>query len=272
MSLTDPAVLLVVAGLLAAGVAAGLIAGLLGVGGGIVIVPVLVTTFAILEVAETTAMHLAIGTSLATIMITAIASTRGHHAKGAVDFAILKTWAPGMLVGVLAGTLLGNSLSGAKLTVIFASLALVVAAQMAFGRRDATLVNGLPSAGWQRVMGSSVGFVSALMGVGGGVIAVPLMCAFGVPVHRAVGTSAAFGLVVAVPGALGYLLGGWNATDLPVGSLGYVNVIAWAIIVPVTWFAAPWGAKLAHVVPQTLLRRLFAAFLAITAVRMVWFM
>jgi uncharacterized membrane protein YfcA len=254
--------------LLFAGAVAGVLAGLLGVGGGIVIVPALYHIFSYLDVADEVRMHLAVGTSLATIIPTSIRSVRAHHARGSFDQTLYRAWVPGIIIGVFAGTWLANLAEFGLLTLVFASVALIVSLYMAFGKQDWHLANGLPGNPANSLIASFVGAVSAMMGIGGGTLSVPILSLFGVPIHRSVGTAAGFGLVIAIPATLGFIVGGWNADLLPPFSLGYVNWLGFLLIVPATVLAVPYGAKLAHTLSQTGLRRAFAVFLGITSVRM----
>ncbi|MCU0893898.1 MAG: sulfite exporter TauE/SafE family protein [Rhodospirillales bacterium] len=266
-----------VAALLAAGIAAGLLAGLLGVGGGIVIVPVLFHLFSLLGFPEDVRMHIAVGTSFATIMPTSIISARAHARRGAVDQGLLWALGPPVFVGTLAGTVIAGSVRGDVLSGVFAVVALAVAANMAFGMEGRALRNGLPG-GWRTwAIGGVIGGVSSMMGIGGGSLSVPVMSACRYPIRTAVGTAAAIGLIIAVPGALGFIATGWGTPGpgwgtpgLPPGSLGYVNLIGFALIVPATMLAAPWGARVAHAIKPQLLRRAFAAFLCLTSLRMIY--
>lgn len=259
-----------VAALLAAGIGAGLLAGLLGVGGGIVIVPVLFHLFSLLNFPEDVRMHVAVGTSLATIIPTSIASARAHARRDAVDADLLRALGPAVFVGTLAGAALAGLLRGDVLSAIFAVVALAVAANMAFGMEGRALRDGLPG-GWRKLtIGGLIGGISAMMGIGGGSLTVPVLSACRYPIRKAVGTAAAVGLIIAVPGALGFVVTGWGVEGRPPGSLGYVNLIGFALIVPATMLAAPWGARIAHAVRPQLLRRAFAAFLCLTALRMLY--
>lgn len=258
------------AGLLAAGIIAGLLAGLLGVGGGIVVVPVLYHVFTLLGIDEAVRMHLAVGTSLATIVPTSIRSLRAHAAKGAVDFDLLRSWAVPVLIGVLSGAAIAAWVSGAALTAIFATIALVVAANMAFGKETWRLGDRLPPAPAQWGMAGTIGGLSAMMGIGGGTFAVTLLTLYGRSIHRAVATSAGLGLIISVPGVAGFMAAGWGEPLLPPFSLGYVNLIGFALIVPATVLAAPWGANLAHAISRKALTRAFALFLALTSLRMFY--
>jgi uncharacterized membrane protein YfcA len=255
--------------LLATGVAAGLIGGLLGVGGGIVIVPVLYHVFREQGIDPSVRMHLAVGTSLGTIVLTALRSVRSHHARGAVDALLLRGWTLAVLAGVLAGSLLARSLDGRALGALFGAVALGVSLHLAFGREAWKLRDGLPGGAARQVLGAGIGFFSVLMGLGGGTLGVPILTLFGVPIHRAVGTAAGLGLVIGLPGALAFAVAGWGVPLRPPFSAGFVNLLGLAAIAPATWLTAPLGARLAHALPRAWLRRAFAFFLALTALRML---
>lgn len=250
------------------GLVAGFVAGLLGVGGGIVVVPVLFHVFTALGIDESVRMHLAVGTSLATIVPTSLRSTLAHRARNAVDGALLRGWAPYLVAGVIAGSLLASGMGGRGLTLIFAVVALLVAGHFAFGREGwrfaAKPPEGLARAG----LAGGIGFVSTLMGIGGGTLGVPLLTLFGVPIHRAVGTAAGIGLIISVPGTLGFIAAGWDAPLKPPLSLGYVSVVGFALMTPLMVLAAPWGAALAHRLSRKALGLAFALFLVLTSLRM----
>ncbi len=256
--------------LLTAGVIAGVLAGLLGVGGGIVIVPVLFHLLTALGIDESVRMHVAVGTSLATIIPTSIRSTLSHRQKGAVDEDILRSWALPLVGGVILGTIAADFSSGWTLTLVFAVIALLAAFNMAFAREEWRLGDGLPTGGGKTAMVGTMGFFCSMMGIGGGTFGVTAMTLFGVPIHRAVGTAAGLGLIIAVPGTLGFIIAGWDAPLRPPGSLGYVNLLGFALIVPATVLAAPLGVRLAHSLDTLNLRRAFAVFLALTSLRMFW--
>ncbi|RAI00439.1 hypothetical protein DLJ53_14310 [Acuticoccus sediminis] len=251
-----------------AGAIGGIIAGLLGVGGGIVIVPVLFYLLPVAGVDGEIRMHLAVATSLATIITTSIVSARSHYKRGGVDVDLLKQVGGGVVLGVAIGVVAGTAASAQTLTAIFGSVALLVAIHMAFfkGRQLASHLPGQPCI---TGIGMIIGGVSTMMGIGGGSLSVPIFSLCGVPIRRAVGTAAAIGLIIAVPGVIGFAIGGWNVPDLPPGSVGYVNLIGFALIAPLSMLCAPIGAKLAHTIPQEWLSRIFAIFLAVTAVRML---
>ncbi len=252
------------------GVIAGLMAGLLGVGGGIVIVPVLYHLFTLLGIDESVKMHVAVGTSLATIIPTSLRSARAHANKGNLDSELLKSLAPSLLFGVLVVTLVSGLVSGQVLSLVFGVIGLLVAANMAISKEPAALADTLPRGIVRHSIGTGIGGYSTLMGIGGGTLSVPVLTRCQVPMHRAVGTAAAIGIFISVPGALGFLINGWGVPERPPFSLGYVNLIGFALIVPMTLWTAPIGARIAHAINARLLRQLFAVFLFITAVRMLY--
>ena len=256
--------------LLATGLVAGVLAGLLGVGGGIVIVPVLYHLFTLLGVDESVRMHAAVGTSLATIIPTSILSSRAHRKRGSLDMALIKRLMPSVIVGVIVGSVASRFLSGASLTAVFACMALLVALNMAFKRDGFALRDGLPGPVGTALMGSGIGGVSTLMGIGGGTLSVPILNALRVPMHTAVGTGAMLGMVISFPGALAFILNGLDVPNRLPFSLGYVNLLGFALIVPATLATTGWGAKLAHAINAKRLRQVFAAFLALTAARMFY--
>lgn len=266
MSFTELAT--IVAALLATGVAAGFLAGLLGVGGGIIVVPVLFHLFGVMGVSPDIAMHLAVGTSLATIIPTSVASARSHQRNGAVDESLLRVIGPAVIAGVLIGTVIAAFVSGQTLTGIFAIVAFLVALNMAFGKPEWRISKELPGKVGTGVMGVVIGIFSSMMGIGGGTLSVPFLTLFGHPVHRAVGTAAAIGFLIAVPGTLGFVASGWTQADLPPFAVGYVHLLGFALIVPTSVLMAPIGAKVAHGLDRRKLSLAFALFLALTSIRM----
>lgn len=266
-----PSTLLLWLGLmLGAGAAAGLLAGLLGVGGGIVIVPLLYHLLTLVGIEEAVRMHVAVATSLLVIVPTAFVSSRSHAKRGAVDGRLLRTWGPAILVGVLLGTTVAGHVGGRTLTAVFAVVALLVAANFIFRSRATTLVDGFPNAAVKAGLGIVVGTFSAMMGIGGGTLSVPILTAFGYEARRAVGTAAAIGLIIAIPGAIGFILSGLGEPGRPPFSLGFANLLGAAIIVPMTILTAPWGARIAHAIPQRALKIAFGVFLALTSARMFY--
>jgi uncharacterized membrane protein YfcA len=265
-----PWLLALAAALAGTGVLAGVMAGLLGVGGGIVIVPVLFHVFGVLGIDESVRMHMAVGTSLSTIIPTSIVSTRSHYRRGAVDIALLKAWALAIFAGVAVGTAIGGSVKGSVLTLVFAVVALAVAAHMAFRQEGHHFRDTLPTGAAKAAIGATIGCISAMMGIGGGTLTVPTLSACSYPIRRAVGTAAAIGLIISIPGTIGFTLAGLGVADRPPASFGYVSLIGFALLTPTTMLAAPWGAKLAHTIPPQALRWAFAVFLALTSARMIY--
>jgi uncharacterized membrane protein YfcA len=257
-------------GLVIAGIVGGLVAGMLGVGGGIVVVPVLYHVLSALGVPETLRMHIAVGTSLATIIPTSISSLRAHSAKGAVDWELLKRWIVPLIVGVAIGSTLAGLASGRTLALVFAVVALPVSIHMAFGGGERRIGHQLPRGPGGLLLPAGIGGVSTMMGIGGGTVGVPAMALFGMPIHRAVATASAFGTIISIPGTIGSIVAGWNVSGLPAYSLGYVNLLGFFLIAPASFLMAPAGAWLAHSTDKNRLRIVFAAFIAITAARMLY--
>lgn len=255
--------------MLLTGAVGGLLAGLLGVGGGIVIVPVLDLVLASMGVDSSVRMHVAVATSLATIIPTAISSSRAHHAKGAVDMAQLKRWSIAIFLGAIAGVLIASRVTGDVLSAVFGVVALLVAIKMLLPLEGKHIAEAIPGGPGGQLLPFAIGGFSSMMGIGGGTLSVPTMTLFNFPIHRAVGTAALFGLLISVPATIAFVITGWNVPGLPTGSLGYVNLIGLAIIAPVSYFAAPWGARLAHSLSKRRLSILFGLFLAVVSARML---
>jgi uncharacterized membrane protein YfcA len=199
-----------------------------------------------------------------------VTATLAHRTRGAVDADLLRGWGPPMLVGVLLGTVLAGIVAGAVLTVSFAVVALLVATTLVFGRPEGVFGTSLPGSPGKDLLAGLIGMVSVMVGVGGGALSVPIMAAFGYPIHRAIGTAAATGLIIAVPGTLAFA---WFGLDVPGRTafcLGFVHLPALAFMLPAAMWSAPWGARIAHVVKPEHLRRVFAAFLVVTASRMLY--
>lgn len=259
-----------VVALLVTGIIAGLLAGLLGVGGGIVIVPVLYHLFTLLGVDPEVRMHVAVGTSLATIIPTSIISARAHYKRGSLDKQLLQHLIPSVIAGVIIGAVVSHWLSGDALTTVFAVIAFLVAVNMGLRKESPQLSNGLPGTFGCSVIGGSIGGLSTLMGIGGGTLSVPILSVFKIPMHVAVGTGAALGVVISLPGAFGFLINGLGVDNRPPFTFGYINLAGLALIVPMTMLCVPYGAKLAHSVDARRLRQLFALFLFLTALRMIY--
>ncbi len=252
------------------GLLSGLLAGLLGVGGGIVIVPLLFNVFPLFGIPESIQMKVAVATSLATIIPTSIQSARKHHAKGAMDVPFIRSIWPSMLAGVAFGTLLAVHVRGEGLTAVFAMVAMLVALNMGFTAVDFKITESVPSGPPRQALGIGIGSVSAMMGIGGGTLGVPLLSMFGYPIRQAVATASAFGLIISIPATIGFIWGGLSDPRVPPWSLGYVNLVGFALIAPSSILATPLGVKLAHSIPPLWLKRAFAVFLAATSLRMFW--
>ncbi len=250
------------------GLFAGFVAGLLGVGGGLIIVPILVWLFEAQGITQH-AMHLALGTSLASILFTSISSLRAHHSHGAVDWLLVKRIAPGIVAGTLVGAWLAAFIPARPMKIFFVAFLFYAALQMMLNIKPRPY-RELPGATGMFGAGSIIGAVSSWVGIGGGTLSVPFQVWCNVPFHRAVGTSAAIGFPIAVSGALGYLAGGWNVPGLPQDSLGFISLHALAAIAAGSVFTAPLGARLAHALPVSKLKRFFALLLFALAIRMAW--
>lgn len=255
--------------LLIAGMIAGVVAGLLGVGGGIVLVPVLEYSLRFIGVPPEWCMHVAVATSLATIIPTAVSSSRAHHARGAVDWSLVKAWAPGMLSGGLIGSVLAANAAGPLLTGVFGVMAAMVAIKMFLPLDHLRLANRVPRGWVGNLIAAVIGTLSAMMGIGGGTLSVPIMSLSGESMHQAVGTASFFGLLLAVPGTIGYLLAS-PPVALPPLTLGWVSLAALVIIAPASALMAPYGARLAHAIDKRRLSRLFGIFLCLVSLRMLY--
>ena len=256
--------------LLGAGLVAGLAAGLFGIGGGAIIVPVLIILFEDVLGFTETGSHVAIGTSLATIILTSARSVMAHNKRGAVDWQIIRTWAPWIMAGAVAGQLATGYVSGDGLKLFFGVMAFVLAAQLYFGRPGWRIADEMPVGVPRAGLGSAVGALSAVMGIGGGTFGVSLMLVFGRAVHQAVATAAGFGIAIGLPSAITAIGVGWGREGLPPFSLGHVNLLAFVLISMCTVAMAPVGARLAHSLDASRLKKLFAVLLSIVAVRMIW--
>ncbi|UWR14116.1 sulfite exporter TauE/SafE family protein [Sulfitobacter sp. M368] len=254
--------------LMAIGAFAGVLAGLLGVGGGIVLVPAFFYAFQTLGYDGPQLMQMCLATSLATIIVTSLRSVHSHNKKGAVDWQILRSWAPGIVIGAIIGMLLVAQLRSGTLQAIFGALALIVGLYMGFGRAEWRLGQAMPTGLLRAALSPSVGFLSVLMGIGGGSFGVPLMSLFNTPIHRAVATAAGFGVLIAVPSVIGFLFVDMQSGKPPL-TLGAVNLVAFAIIIAMTLITAPLGVRLAHAMDPKPLKRVFAVFLVLVAINML---
>jgi uncharacterized membrane protein YfcA len=255
----------------AAGIVTGLLAGLFGVGGGAVIVPVLYQVFAALDVPEAVRMHLCVGTSLAIIIPTSIQSFRTHRSKGATRMDVLKLWAAPVVLGTVLGTFFAAFAPGLLLKAVFVVVAGANAVRNLAGRDDWRIAHDFPGPLAMRAYGFIIGLASALIGIGGGAISNMIFSFHGRSIHQAVATSAGLGVLISIPGTLGYVLGGLREMAiLPPLSLGYVSLVALVVIAPITTLAAPFGARLAHRLPRRKLEVGFGVFLALVCARFLY--
>ena len=250
------------------GAAAGTIAGLLGVGGGFVIVPALLFVFHNQGFAPDLAAHLAIGTSLATIVPTSLSSLLAHHRRGAVQWPVFRLLIPGIILGALIGSTVANELHGRILHAVFGLFASIAAVQLILNRPPAPH-RRLPGQVGMVGAGSFIGAVSGITGIGGGSLTVPFLLWCNVSMRQAVATSAACGFPIAVSGTLGFVASGWHASGLPAWSTGSVYWPAVLAIASASVVFAQLGARLAHLLPVRLLKRIFAAFLVVMSVKLI---
>jgi uncharacterized membrane protein YfcA len=259
-----------IAAYLALGAFAGVFAGMLGIGGGLVLVPALALMFAAqAQFPAGEILHVALGTSMASIIFTAIASIRTHHRHGAIRWDVVKTITPGILVGTGLGTLVAASVPTRPLAVFFTFFVCLVAVQMAMNLKPKA-TRELPGSVGIAGVGLGIGILSSLVAIGGGSLTVPFLTWCNVRIQHAIGTSAAVGLPIAIGGTAGYVFNGWAKVGLPAGSLGYVYLPALAILVAATMVTAPVGARLAHRLPVATLKRIFAGLLILLAAKMLW--
>lgn len=255
--------------LLGMGAIAGTLAGLLGIGGGIIIVPVLALVFKAQGVNPAVLMHVSIGTSLATIVITSLSSIRAHQKHQAILWPVFKRITPGILIGGLLGAALANIITGNHLRILFGIFMLVVAAQMIFGNTTKAH-RQLPGTVGTLIAGTTIGTLSSLMGVGGGSMSVPFLTWCNISIRNAVATSAAIGLPIALAGVTGFIVTGWGISDRPVWSLGFVNLPAFFSIVVASTVFAPVGAKITHRISPQRLKLFFGYFLLILSVKILY--
>lgn len=252
------------------GILSGIAAGLLGIGGGAVIVPALANSLMLMGYSGDVVQHVAVGTSLAIIIPTGMASARAHHKRGSLDMGVLTLWVPLIVVGTFIGGLMAGLFSGNVLRIVFAVLAFIIAANIIFSFQTKLMGHLKASSVAHRVSAFVVGYLSALMGTGGGALTVPTLVAFGRSMHSAVGTSAAIGVAIALSGTAGFLISGWNAEGRPPASLGFINLPALVLVGVLAANFAPAGAALAHRMDQKTLKYVFAAFLVAVGLNMLW--
>jgi uncharacterized protein len=259
------------AGLLAAtGILVGVLAGLFGVGGGTISVPVLYYCFTALGIADAAAMPAAVGTSLALIVPTSIKSARGHYAKCAVDMPLLKSWIVPVVLGVLMGSAIARFANPWVFQFVFVIVAMANAIKLIFGGDKWIFARAMPKGVLSLIYGWIVGIVSALMGIGGGAIANLIFTLHSKPIHQAVGTSAALGVLISIPGSIGYAWAGWDKIGLPEGSIGYVCIAAVAVMLPTTLLTTSLGVRIAHGLSKRKLELAFGIYLAMVSLRFIF--
>ena len=257
--------------LISAGAVTGLLAGVFGVGGGAVIVPVLYEVFRVIGVPEEVRMPLVVGTSLAVIIPTSIRSFNAHRAKGMVDTSIIRIWAVPVVLGVAAGSLIARYAPADLFKAVFVAVAFVSAMRLLFASDRWKLGDDMPGPFLMRIYGLVIGVLSALMGIGGGQLSSLFMTFYGRPIHQAIATSSGLGVLISIPGALGYIYAGWPKMDiLPPLSLGYVSFIGFLLFIPTSIWTAPIGARLAHRLSKRKLEVAFGIFLLAVCARFFW--
>jgi uncharacterized membrane protein YfcA len=266
---TAPMVLVWLLAYMLTGAAIGFLAGLLGIGGGMTMVPVLAAMFTAQQFAPEHTVHLALGTGMASILFTSSASVRAHHRLGSVDWSLVQRMGPGMVAGTLLSTTLSGWVAQRTLALAFAVIVYAGATQILLGRKPAA-GRTLPGTPALLAIGLLIGVVCGLVSAGGAFMTVPFMLFCGVAMTVAIGTGAALGMPVAVVGTIGYVLGGWRTAGLPTLTLGFVHLPALAGLVAGSVLTAPLGARLAHRLPVTTLRRVFAGLLYLLATKMLW--
>lgn len=262
--------LLPLAALLGAGLIAGFAAGLFGIGGGFVVVPVLFAMLPLLGGTPSELAHVAIGTSLATIVVTSLRSVQAHARRGAVDFDMLKSWAPWIVLGVGGGVLLADQISSHGLAMIFGVGVWLMAIHFIFPNLlKRQLRTELPGGYARAGIAGGLGTFSSLLGIGGGTIAIIVMTVCGKSIHRSIATAAGIGVIIALPGMLGFMAIGLGDPGLPIGSLGYVNIPAAIAITSTSMLSAPWGAAAAHKLSPAMLRQIFGIYLLFVGAVMI---
>lgn len=269
LALEGEGLILLIALLAAAGLVAGFLSGLLGIGGGGVLVPVLYEAFGLAGVPEDVRMHVTLGTTLAVIAPTVLRSLSAHHARGGVDMATVRRMGPWIFLGVSLGIVVAKSSSSEALRWVWVVFGTLLALNMFIGRDDWRIANALPKKPWLELAAFGIGIISTLMGIGGATFTVPLLTLHGKPLLQAVATATGIGPIIAVPGIIGYILSGWGAPGLPPLSLGFVNVAA-LLIVPLSVFAAPYGVRTAHGISKRKLEVAFAMFISTVVARFLW--
>lgn len=269
LAMSGEGLVLLVALLAAAGLVAGFLSGLLGIGGGGVLVPVLYEAFGVAGVPDEIRMHLTLGTTLAVIAPTVLRSFAAHRARGSVDMAVVRRMAPWIFIGVTVGVVIAKGASSEALRWVWVVFGTLLALKMAIGRDDWRLADQLPRPPALEAAAAAIGLISTLMGIGGATFTVPLLTLYGRPLLQSVATATGIGPVIALPGLIGYMVTGWGAAGLPAFSLGYVSLGA-LLIAPLSVFAAPYGVTVAHGISKRKLEIAFAIFIATVVARFLW--
>jgi uncharacterized membrane protein YfcA len=256
--------------LLAIGAVGGFLSGMLGLGGGIIFVPALYFTLTSLGVDGGHAMRIAIGTSLALVFVTGASSAFWHNKKGSIDFTLIRSWWLFIVLGVAAGTFFASTISGAIIKRLFSVIVFAIAIYMVFGKEPETEKKHKVSLRVQQLVETGIGFTASLIGIGGAILNIPFMTYMGVPMRKAVGTGSALGCIIGLPAIIGYIISGLpHMKELPPYSWGYVNLLALAVIVPLSMVLSPLGVHVSHIIAKSTLRRIFAVVLALVALRML---
>lgn len=267
LGLTSGEMALMAGALIVGGTATGFLAGLLGIGGGAILVPIIYEAFTLIGVDESIRMQMVLGTVLGIIAPTAMRSFQAHYARGAVDTSVLWRLGPWVIAGVVLGVLVAKGASSRVLQGIWVVCGGLMALKMAFGRDDWRLGNALPKGWASEIVGFFIGMFSALMSVGGGAFMTTFLTLYGRPILPAVATSAGFGPLIAIPGVLGFIWAGWSDPNVPALSLGYVNLLAVGLVIPSSLLTAPLGVRVAHAFTRRQLELAFAAFLGVVVIR-----
>ncbi|MGB9027895.1 MAG: sulfite exporter TauE/SafE family protein [Rhodomicrobium sp.] len=255
--------------LAAGGLVTGFLAGLLGIGGGGIVVPVLYELFGIIGVSDSIRMQVCVATSLAIIIPTSLRSVRSHWQRGGVDITVIRSLGPWVVAGASLGVIVASHSPSSFLKGAFAATTLFMASRIAFGTGRAIAAGKLPGQPWDGLAGAGIGLISSLIGIGGGIFITTYMKLFGWPIHKGVGTASGFGPVIAIPGVIGYIIEGWGA---PVGlplQLGYVSLAGAIVVAPLSVLAAPLGVKAAHKLSRRTLEYVFVAFLLTVSLRFI---
>ncbi len=249
------------------GLVSGLLAGIFGIGGGAVLVPVFYQVFGLLDVDESVRMHLSVGSSLAIIIPTSIRSFTSHKARGAVDMKLLRSFLVPVPLGVILASIAAAYISSEGLRIIFSVITVLVGLKLLFNREHWRIGQEIPGNPWRSVIGVVIGFFSTLMGIGGGVMNNTFMTLYGRPMHQAVATSSGVGVMIAIPGTIGYIWAGWGNPLLPIASTGFVNWIAVALIIPIALIIIPYGVRIAHWLKKRHLEIAFGLFCLFVSAR-----